>query len=370
MAVTAGRTGRLRTSSAAGSAPRLPGPDVVRAVALIGVVVMNYHGYLLIAGGDGVGSGWAADLFDPWTGPLSTRFAATFVLVAGVGVTLLTRRCVRTRTGITEMRWRLVRRGVVLYVGGLFLDEMWPGTILPFYGGMFVIAAALFTLRSRWIALVGCIAAVAGWSIRWWRWEREADGASTSWLTQPDEGSIRGYVFDLLVNGTHPLLPWLAFFCAGIVLGRLLDVPWWRPAAIGAGAALYAVAGMLASGASTSFSITMLSTDPGQRGLLYVCSALGTALVAYAVIDWLAERFTATLDPLRRAGQMTLTLYLLHVVVFDALVEWLGWIEPAGLDVALMFSLGFWVAAIVAADWWSKRLGRGPAERVYRALGG
>jgi len=27
---------------------RLPGPDVVRAVALIGVVVMNYNGYLLL----------------------------------------------------------------------------------------------------------------------------------------------------------------------------------------------------------------------------------------------------------------------------------------------------------------------------------
>ena len=70
---------------------RLPGPDVVRAVALIGVVVMNYHGYLIIRGGARTG-GWAAELFDPWTGPLSTRFAATFVLVAGVGVTLLTRR--------------------------------------------------------------------------------------------------------------------------------------------------------------------------------------------------------------------------------------------------------------------------------------
>ena len=29
---------------------RLPGPDVVRAVALIGVVVMNFHGYLILRG--------------------------------------------------------------------------------------------------------------------------------------------------------------------------------------------------------------------------------------------------------------------------------------------------------------------------------
>ena len=28
----------------------------------------------------------------------------------------------------------------------------------------------------------------------------------------------------MFVNGTHPLLPWLAFLCAGIVLGRALRV--------------------------------------------------------------------------------------------------------------------------------------------------
>ena len=77
-------------SSAIGT-ERLPGPDVVRAVALIGVVLMNFHGYLILRGGR-QGNGAVDRFFDPWSGPLSTRFAATFVLVAGVGVTLLTRR--------------------------------------------------------------------------------------------------------------------------------------------------------------------------------------------------------------------------------------------------------------------------------------
>jgi uncharacterized protein len=363
-------TAPLRTSVAAGGTPRLPGPDVVRAVALIGVVVMNYHGYLIIEAGGDRGEGWAAAFFDPWTGPLSTRFAATFVLVAGVGITLLTRRCVATGVGIGEMRWRLVRRGVVLYVGGLFLDEVWPGTIIPYYGAMFAIAALLFTLRSRWIVVVGTAAALAGWGLRSWRWWRAEDGASTSWLTDPDEGSLRGYVYDVAVNGTHPLLPWLAFLCAGMLLGRALRTPWWRPAALGTGAACVAAAAIVSSWASTPFEVVMLSTHPGERGLVYVCSALGTALLAYAAIDWLAERFTRPLDPLRRAGQMTLTIYLLHVLVYDVVVEGLGLIDPAGLDVALVFSVGFWLVAIVLADWWSKRFGRGPAERVYRALGG
>ena len=352
-------------------AQRLAGPDVVRAVALIGVVVMNYHGYLILRGdASGVGTGWAADLFNPWTGPLSTRFAATFVLVAGVGVTLLTRRCLSDPIQVREMRWRLLRRGVLLYVVGLIVDEIWPGTILPFYGAMFAIAAGLFTLRGRWIALIGVCAALAGWSIRVWRFEQQQDGLSTQWLTSPGVGSIRHFVFGVFVNGTHPLLPWLAFLCAGILLGRVLNTDWWRFAALGSGFILYAGANVLSASSSTPLQTVLMSTSPTSRGLVFVASALGTALIAYSLIDWLAVRFPVALDPLRRAGQLTLTLYLGHILVFNLVVDWIGWIEPAGLDTALTFALVFWVVGIVAAVEWSRRYGRGPAERVYRAFGG
>src|SRR3712207_5745518 len=90
---------------------RLVGPDVVRGVALIGVVVMNYHGYLNGSGASaGPGATWAQSLFDPWQGVLSIRFAATFVTVAGIGVSLLTRRSRASgdRALVSADRWRLV----------------------------------------------------------------------------------------------------------------------------------------------------------------------------------------------------------------------------------------------------------------------
>jgi uncharacterized membrane protein YeiB len=361
--------GPTLTSVAAGSRPRLPGPDVIRAVALTGVVLMNYHGYLILRSGDR-GTGWAADLFDPWTGPMATRFAATFVLVAGVGVTLMTNRCRASGQGITEMRFRLVRRGLVLYVGGLLLEEIWPGTIIPFYGAMFALAAVMFTLRSRWLVVIAAGAVVAAWAIRWWRWEQDEAGESTAWLTAPGGGSILGFVYDVFVNGTHPLFPWLAFFCCGMLLARAFHTSWWRPAALAGGFALFALANLANSTAANAFQEVILSTGPYERGAVYTASALGTALVAYVAIDWIAERFTLAVDPLRRAGQMTLTLYLAHVVVYEFLVNRWGWIEPAGLDLALTFALSFWVVAIVAAVAWNRRFGLGPAERLYRAIGG
>ncbi len=365
------------------STPRLPGPDVVRAAALIGVVVMNYHGYLILRADSSLRTGWAEMLFDPWDGPLSTRFAATFVLVAGVGVALMTTSSVEarhtaataeestaTKRQIRTLRLRLARRGLVLYVGGLLLDEIWPGTIIPYYGAMFVVAAIVFTWRSRWLLLLGAGAAIGGSAIRVWRFTRARDGFSTTWLTEPDEGSWRDHVFGLFVNGTHPLLPWLAFLCAGIALGRVLHTSWWRPVALVAGITLVTTSWLASSNSTTAFQFVALSVNPIDRGVVYTASALGSALVAYGMIDWLAVHHPVATDPLRRAGRMTLSLYIAHVLVFNLVVDWLGWIEPAGIASSLLFALGFWTAGIIAADAWQHRYGLGPAERLYRFLGG
>ena len=363
---------------------RLPGPDVVRAVALVGVVVMNYHGYLINRGGERRSDG-VAGVFDPFAGPLSTRFAATFVLTAGVGITLLTRRALADRAAgapgapeaVTAMRWRLVRRGMVLYLLGLYLDVIWPGTIILYYGWMFAVAALLFTLASRWLVALGVVVTLAAWALRGWAVARTRDGGDVGWLLSPGAGSIRRYLVDVWLVGTHPLLPWLGFLCAGIVLGRHLATPDWRLRSIALGATLLGAASLVgalvAGDGADEVTGALASTDPADRGLPYVASALGSALVAFAVVSWLADRATGTaarlVDPFRRAGQMTLTLYVAHVLVFLLLVDSLGWIEPAGLGTSLGFALAFWVVLIVAGAAWHRRFGRGPAERIYRALG-
>jgi uncharacterized protein len=350
---------------------RLPGPDVVRAVAMIGVVVMNYHGYLILRGGPR-GDGSLDRFFDPWTGPLATRFAATFVLTAGVGVTLFTRGAIGHPNIVRSRRWSLIRRGLVLYGFGLLFETIWPGTILPFYGAMFVIAAGLFTLRTGWIVATGVVAAIAGAGIAWWGYERRLAGHDTGWLFNPPS-SPRALLFDVFINGTHPLLPWLAFFCTGIVLGRLLQTDWWRSAALMAGFLLVGLGSVISGAVGRSERAVMLgSTHPFDRGLLYTASALGTALIAFAAISWLADRFvdTVPIEVLRHAGAMTLTLYIAHGLVFNLVVDWLGWIDPGGLARALAFAAVYWAIAIAAAWWWHARRGIGPAEWLYRQLGG
>ena len=355
--------------------PRLVGPDVVRAIALIGVILMNYHGYLITSGGERADNLWGR-FFDPWTGPLGTRFAATFVLTAGVGVTLFTRGAIGNRAAVAAKRWVLLRRGLLLYGFGLLFYEIWQGAILPYYGLMFCLGALLVTLPSVVVAATGLGAALAGAGIQWWSIEARWNGDSTNWLHNPPAGSPRGLLFDMFVNGTHPLFPWLAFFCAGILIGRVLRTDWWRPVAIALGATLWAFATLLSNVLTqtdrTPLTVELARDDPFGRGLLYTASALGTSLVAFTVIYTLATWFPAS-APVRmfaHAGQMTLTLYVAHALVFNFVVHWMGWVRPAGLDLALVFALGYWVIAVALGAAWHHWFRIGPAEWLYRKLGG
>lgn len=355
-------------------------PDVTRSLALLGVIVMNYHGYLILRGAPRR-DGTLSELFDPWTGVLSTRFAATFVLVAGAGVTLMTRSALGDPKRVRALRWRLASRGLVLYALGLGFDLIWRGSILPYYGAMFAVAALLFTLRTRWLVLIGAGAALTAWALAWWILERRLGGHDVSWLTDPGPDSVRGLLFDVAVNGTHPLLPWLAFFCAGMVVARLLDHRWMASttALIGIGLVLVAVAGRnlaydgpwTAADSNIPARIAVLfSTDPFDRSLLYTMSALGTALLAFALVTEVVRRVgrSAVIDVLARAGQVSLTVYVLHALVFNLLVDVWAWVPPDGVGTALVFAVLIWGVGTIWAAWWQMQWRRGPFEQVYRSI--
>ena len=114
----------------------------------------------------------------------------------------------------------------------------------------------------------------------------------------------------------------------------------------------------------------LLSDDPFERGFVYTMSALGTALLAFTAIWWLAERYRETMivDWLRRAGQMSLSIYIAHALVFCLLVDWLDVVSPGGLATSLTFALTYWLVSTAAAVAYHKHFGRGPAEYVYRKL--
>jgi len=346
--------------------------DVVRAVALIGVCVMNYHGYLIIDGAEHSRGTFFQRVFDPWQGPLATRFAATFVTVAGMGITLLTRRS-RADGGhaaISADRWKLVRRGVLLFTFGYFLNWVWDGTILFFYGAYFVVGAMLFTLRSRWLVAIGTGAALAAAGLQWWALERVAAGHDVSWLflgSAGDTRSPRDLVLDTFVRGTHPLLPWLVFLCMGMVLGRLMPFSTIHRVQL-AFAGVLCLAFGYAANAAVVWHPVLESTTPFDRGVFYTLTTVGSSLLAVSVVGGIAAATagSSATKALANAGQTTLTLYVGHVLVYNLLVHWLGWVRPGGLGTALAFAALYWMAAVAAAVAWQRWRGIGPLEWFYR----
>lgn len=355
----------------AASPARLPGVDAVRAIAIAGVVAMNYHTYL------NPRLAWRPSdptilerLLNPMSGPLTTRFAATFVLVAGVGVSLFA----WGKPDLARRRIVLLRRGLLLYGAGSALNWVWPGTILFFYGAYFMVAALVCGWRARHIVALGAGSAVAAAAIESWRTWRELGGHSTSWLSPRPDGP-RNLLIRTFVDYTHPLLPWLTFLCLGIVVGRHLGTidAWRRRAAAAAAGVLAAVVVLRAvvrplvtGGDGATLVRAALSTDPYDRGLLFTASAGATALLAFLLVTAIVQRDGA----LARAGRMSLTMYVAHVFFFHFLVDWLAVVPRESAPAALVLSALYLAPALAAASWWSGTHGTGPLERIYRTIGG
>jgi uncharacterized membrane protein YeiB len=352
------------------------GLDVTRAIALIGVVVMNFHGTL---NDWRIGDDFWHRVFNIYTGALSTRFAATFVLVAGIGTALFSRKVYANHQGLAEHRMRLVRRGAVLLFGGYFLNHAWPGTILFYYGAYFILSAIFIVWKSRSILLLSAVTALAATAIASWEANRQRSGYSTAWLHPQEIHNLKDFLLRIFVDYTHPVFPWLTFFCLGIVIGRNLEMVKKNRRII----LLCCLAVIV-----TCYSFTAIldgfdlrtnevvywatSLQSYNRSLLYTASTAAIAVGAFVVISQLAERYQhkKLVVHLQRSGQLTLSLYLLHVLAFYIFVRWTHLISSSGLDTALIFATGFWIFAITIASWWQHRFGQGPAERLYRVIGG
>ena len=65
-------------------------------------------------------------------------------------------------------------------------------------------------------------------------------------------------------------------------------------------------------------------------------------------------------------GRTTLTLYVAHALVFNLVVDWLGWVHPGGLSTSLLFAFCFWCVAVMFATLLHQRFRNGPLESAYR----
>lgn len=342
---------------------RLEGLDLARFLAFVGMVIVNFKIAMGVEGGSGV--------LSLLTTALEGRAAATFVVLAGIGLGLAGLKGLDQTVSVT------IKRAVFLLVIGLLNMTIFDADILHYYAFYFLFGVFVLPLSSR--ALVGVL---VGLNIAFvamiltlnydagWNWD---DYTYTGFWTPA------GFIRNLFFNGWHPVVPWLGFLLFGIILSRMSLVKratQWKLVLGGviAFVAAESVSALLVTGLGPIDPelAALATTEPVPPMPLYTLAGLGAACVAVGGCLLISDRLKAmgVLRLLTPAGRQTLTLYIAHILFGMGTLEALGMLGGQTVAQAVGASLLFCFAATVYALIWARCFKRGPVEAVMRKLAG
>lgn len=327
--------------------------DVARAFAIYGMILVNFF---LVLGSPESSFDWIITIIEG-------KAAATFVVLAGVGISLLNSK----KAGDLGTKI-ILRRALFLFVFGLLYSPLWPADILHFYGIYLLIGAFLVRIDSTklWTAyiipifmflvLVFVIDYEMGWDF--------------STLTYIDFWTPQGFIRHLFYNGFHPVFPWLSFLMAGIWLGRQ-DIREREVQKKVSGIGIFLVlissfASAIRNKLSGDWSY-LLGTQPLPPFPFFVFMGTGVAYLVIIACAYITEGYS--LDWLAETGRLSLTNYVVHVVLGLGVLFVLG-IYEVSFAFFMVYSTGFFVGQIIFSHYWSQKFKRGPLEWLMRSLTG
>ncbi|HEX5541154.1 MAG TPA: heparan-alpha-glucosaminide N-acetyltransferase domain-containing protein [Micromonospora sp.] len=375
---------------------RLMAVDAVRGVSLLGMIILHALYESDVAGRPM----WSFTVF-------SGRAAAAFAVLSGAGIAFATGR---RRVGLAGGRATVAALGVrALAIGAIGLvlgdaDTMLNAVILPYLAVAFLLAIPLVFLPTWAIAVIGVALATGMPAL---------SHVLRPQMPEPSLGNATfGYLVDhpgellteLSITGFYPAVPWLAYVCAGLVIGRL-DLTRMRAAIVLLGTGIVLAAGapavssillnrygglkhiwMAQPGSGLTESETMKLLTFGGNGTTPTSTwwwlaidgrhtstpldILGTAGIAIALLGvlLLASRITrptlrwlitAVQAPLAAVGTMTLSFYAAHIMFINS--EYDTYDATTGCLIQV-------VAIVLIGLAWHTVVGRGPLEGIVVTL--
>jgi uncharacterized protein len=366
------------SSSSSSTAERVYGFDVARSLAILGMIVVHF---CLVMSADGVlPPAWLKTILYFLDG----RATATFMILAGVGITLMTRRAAASGDAaqIADARRVLVRRGVLLLAVGFVNLTVWAGDILRIYGVSLIVAALLITASNRRL-----LASAAGFVLGFILLFGTVDfDRNWNWDTMEYRGlwTAAGVVRNLFYDGFRSVFPWAGMILLGMWVGRLnlRDPRTNRRVLLAALVTAIAaelvsrlleriVPGRLAARMATEVAHALFGTESMPALPLFLLAAGGTALAVIALSVRVTETWrSAAWFPLAPTGQMALTWYVAHIVLGLGAVVHLGLENSRAPTVAAAYGAGFFVLAVLVSTLWKLRFRHGPLEWVMRKVAG
>ena len=351
---------------------RIAGYDFARSLALFGLVVANFSGDVE-----------HADFY--WLHSfIQGRTIATFLVLGGVGISLLKQRDQRTNDAhrSADSRKRLVRRAAFLLVVGICCNLIWHANFLCFYSICIAIGALLLTASNRllwslafvFVAIfVVFIFLIFDYYEIFRDWEARLDS---------DPWTIEGIVFRVFLDRFHFIFFWTALLLIGMWLGRKdVQNPKTRRNVFFGGVAIALVlecAPWLLLRCAIwlefrpDFSVSAIDAVWSLLFTLHYFFARGGS--AIAIIGgslMLTEKYPDAkwTRPFIATGQLALTLYVVHLIIGSGLLKTLD-----VLDKTLPFAIGsaviFCICAVIFSHFWKKRFERGPLEWAMRRITG
>jgi len=349
---------------------RIDGLDLARAIALMGMVLVNYKAYMQVGT---LSPLWLNSLVDFIFG----RAATVFVILAGISVTLIFRRTGSPGSGNGFRRY-LLRRGILLLAAGSCLWHWWAADVLHFYALYIALGAFLVAWPERRLWLLTIVIALISLPVCAQLTVIYDFGDHLAGL----DGRAWGLrlAADYLVSNYYPVFPWFGYFLVGLLLGRREPVNrsfHWR--LLLTGLIICTIVETISAGVLTwldqqdvevqgHWGLAFLRSEAFPVTPLFVISsgAGGLAVIGLCRLAaaWVGR--SPFVFPLYCFGKLSLTLYVGHLLwafgfVFgiEALGGHVGQIEMfASVGVFCLAGIGF---AMV----WCRYFKRGPLETLF-----
>ena len=360
------------------AASRITSLDLVRGVAVLGILLMNAVSFKfatvpylnLSAGGSETWLDWAVGLFGEIF--VDQKFMGLFSLLFGAGVVLFLGR-VEARGGRAALL-SLWRNGLLLAIGILH-SLLWSGDVLTTYALSSVVLIVLRKLPAQALVIIGTglfLVPVAVDSVMQ-SVVNAADSSLVGIWVQPGAESVGeeltqellGWVVTLnyFMRGLALILMGAGLYRLGFVSGEMSAGTYRKVAIIGLGVGLpLAAAGVIIT-VMNDFSrdVAFISQIPNHLGTIPASLGYMSLLILWnrRSDGWLKRR-------LRAAGRMALTNYLTQTILgVLVLTAWLGDAEVNRSGIVL-FVVTVWALQLWWSQAWLSRFRFGPAEWLWR----
>ena len=356
--------------TAPSAAGRIASLDVVRGVAVLGILLMNIVGFGLgISAYFNLAHRGSDTFLDRAVGVCGElladqKFMAVFSLLFGAGIVLFHERATaKGRNGVTLSLWR----NALLLLIGLAHATLWEGDVLTVYAVCAPVLIAARRLADR--TLVWLAIAIVALSPLFAMMAQDGIDATGSGLGEywgvagamNDEVGL-WLLVDFFGRALSLMLIGIVLYRNGFLAGRLPREVYVRTLCVGGTFGLAAAATGVALLFATGFApeVAVVASIPNTIGTIPSALALVSAiLLAMPHLGRMHDRLAAV-------GRMALTNYLLQTVLGLLILRVLVG-GPLGRLALLGVAVLIWGAQIALSVWWLERFRYGPIEWLWRA---